>query len=84
MSKISDFNSKLSINSDISSTHSCNSTQIKGKRSIGNYILGKTLGKGAFSKVKVGEHQETKEKFAVKILIRKSGIDATKFQTMVE
>jgi len=37
-------------------------------KSIGNYIIGKTLGEGAFGKVKMGTHILTKEKVAIKIL----------------
>lgn len=37
---------------------------------IGNYILGETLGKGTFGKVKLGEHQFIKHKVAVKIINR--------------
>lgn len=37
---------------------------------IGHYILGQTLGVGTFGKVKIGEHQLTKHKVAVKILNR--------------
>jgi len=37
---------------------------------IGHYILGETLGVGTFGKVKIGEHQLTKHKVAVKILNR--------------
>ncbi|KFB52736.1 AGAP002686-PA-like protein [Anopheles sinensis] len=37
---------------------------------IGHYILGNTLGTGSFGKVKIGEHQVTKHKVAVKILNR--------------
>ncbi|VEN60006.1 unnamed protein product [Callosobruchus maculatus] len=37
---------------------------------IGHYILGPTLGVGTFGKVKIGEHQLTKHKVAVKILNR--------------
>lgn len=37
---------------------------------IGNYRLGKTLGVGSFGKVKLGEHEETGKKVAVKILNR--------------
>lgn len=36
--------------------------------SIGNYVLGKTIGVGTFGKVKIGTHKLTKEKVAVKIL----------------
>ena len=34
----------------------------------GNYILGETLGEGAFAKVKLGTHIQTGEKVAIKIL----------------
>ncbi|CAH2235931.1 5'-AMP-activated protein kinase catalytic subunit alpha-2 isoform X1 [Pararge aegeria] len=37
---------------------------------IGHYTLGVTLGVGTFGKVKIGEHQLTKHKVAVKILNR--------------
>ncbi|XP_050315513.1 5'-AMP-activated protein kinase catalytic subunit alpha-2 [Anthonomus grandis grandis] len=37
---------------------------------IGHYILGETLGVGTFGKVKIGEHQLTRHKVAVKILNR--------------
>ncbi len=35
---------------------------------IGDYIIKRTLGKGTFSKVKLGIHKTTKEKVAIKIL----------------
>jgi len=37
-------------------------------KSIGNYIISKTLGEGTFGKVKLGTHTLTGEKVAVKIL----------------
>lgn len=37
---------------------------------IGHYVLGETLGTGTFGKVKIGEHQLTGHKVAVKILNR--------------
>ncbi|XP_046684211.1 5'-AMP-activated protein kinase catalytic subunit alpha-2 isoform X1 [Homalodisca vitripennis] len=37
---------------------------------IGHYTLGQTLGVGTFGKVKIGEHQVTRYKVAVKILNR--------------
>lgn len=37
---------------------------------IGHYLLGATLGTGTFGKVKIGEHQMTHHKVAVKILNR--------------
>lgn len=35
---------------------------------MGHYILGKSLGKGTFGKVKMGTHTLTEEKVAIKIL----------------
>ena len=37
-------------------------------RSIGNYLLSKTIGEGTFGKVKLGVHLLTGEKVAVKVL----------------
>uniref|UniRef100_A0AAQ4QFG2 non-specific serine/threonine protein kinase n=1 Tax=Gasterosteus aculeatus aculeatus TaxID=481459 RepID=A0AAQ4QFG2_GASAC len=37
---------------------------------IGHYLLGDTLGVGTFGKVKIGQHQLTGHKVAVKILNR--------------
>ncbi|XP_044265660.1 5'-AMP-activated protein kinase catalytic subunit alpha-2 [Tribolium madens] len=42
----------------------------QGQMKIGHYILGQTLGVGTFGKVKIGEHQITGHKVAVKILNR--------------
>ena len=50
----------------------------KQKKTIGNYILGKTLGKGSFGKVKLGTHIITGEKVAFKIL------DKTKFEDEID
>ena len=38
------------------------------KKSIGQYILGKTLGEGTFGKVRIGTHILTGEKVAIKVL----------------
>lgn len=38
------------------------------KLKIGNYVLGRTIGKGTFAKVKEGIHSLTSEAVAVKIL----------------
>jgi serine/threonine protein kinase len=35
---------------------------------VGHYVLSKTIGKGTFGKVKLGSHNLTGEKVAVKIL----------------
>ncbi|CAH2310473.1 5 -AMP-activated kinase catalytic subunit alpha-2 [Pelobates cultripes] len=42
----------------------------EGRVKIGHYLLGDTLGVGTFGKVKMGEHQLTGHKVAVKILNR--------------
>ncbi|OBZ88240.1 Serine/threonine-protein kinase GIN4 [Choanephora cucurbitarum] len=46
------------------STHS----QHKPKKYIGDYIVGKTLGKGASGRVKLGVHKHTGEQVAIKII----------------
>ncbi|XP_063780445.1 5'-AMP-activated protein kinase catalytic subunit alpha-1-like [Pseudophryne corroboree] len=49
-----------------------------GRLKIGHYILGDTLGEGLFGKVKIGEHELTGDKVAVKIVNKKKirGLDA--------
>eukprot|EP01111_Echinosteliopsis_oligospora_P012853 TRINITY_DN4464_c0_g1_i1.p1 TRINITY_DN4464_c0_g1~~TRINITY_DN4464_c0_g1_i1.p1 ORF type:complete len:533 (+),score=84.65 TRINITY_DN4464_c0_g1_i1:142-1740(+) len=37
-------------------------------KQIGNYTLGKTIGRGAFCKVKIGTHSSTGSQYAVKVL----------------
>lgn len=44
-------------------------------RSIGDYILKKSIGEGTFGKVKLGVHTLTNEKVAVKILEKKRIVD---------
>jgi 5'-AMP-activated protein kinase, catalytic alpha subunit len=44
-------------------------------RSIGDYILQKSIGQGTFGKVKLGIHSLTGEKVAVKILEKKKIVD---------
>ncbi|KAJ3021187.1 Serine/threonine-protein kinase par-1 [Thoreauomyces humboldtii] len=41
------------------------------KRVLGDYQVGKTIGQGAFSKVKIGVHKETGQKVAIKIIDKK-------------
>jgi len=45
-------------------------------KSVGNYDLYRTLGEGAYGKVKYGVHKETKEAVAIKVsaLRRPSGV----------
>jgi len=47
------------------------SEQRRNTRNIGSYIIGNTLGEGAFGKVKLGTHIHTGEKVAIKILDKK-------------
>lgn len=42
---------------------------------VGNYKIGKDLGKGTFGKVKVGTHVLTGEKVAIKVLEKEKIID---------
>ena len=56
----------VSAGRDRSGSVSSSAPQVK----IGHYILGETLGIGTFGKVKVGFHQLTGHKVAVKILNR--------------
>jgi len=43
-------------------------SQSSRQSTIGNYVLGRTIGKGTFGKVKLGTHIPTDEKVAIKIL----------------
>ena len=44
-------------------------------RVIGNYVLGRDLGKGTFGEVMVGTHELTGEKVAIKVLEKEKIID---------
>eukprot|EP00826_Nyctotherus_ovalis_P049724 TRINITY_DN6028_c0_g1_i8.p1 TRINITY_DN6028_c0_g1~~TRINITY_DN6028_c0_g1_i8.p1 ORF type:complete len:580 (+),score=128.01 TRINITY_DN6028_c0_g1_i8:153-1892(+) len=46
-------------------------------KSLGHYVLGKTIGEGTFGKVKVGTHVLTGEKVAVKILEKDRVVDTS-------
>ena len=50
---------------------------------IGNYILGETIGEGAFAKVKLARHKQTDEKVAIKIL-NKEIIDINKIRKEIK
>jgi 5'-AMP-activated protein kinase catalytic alpha subunit len=45
------------------------------QRTIGDYSLLKSIGEGTFGKVKLGVHQLTNEKVAIKILEKKRIVD---------
>ncbi|KAI9481141.1 MAG: kinase-like domain-containing protein [Benjaminiella poitrasii] len=51
-----------------SGTLSTNSQQQKPRKCIGDYVVGKTLGKGASGRVKLGVHRYTGEQVAIKII----------------
>ncbi|KXS21789.1 Pkinase-domain-containing protein, partial [Gonapodya prolifera JEL478] len=44
---------------------------LQKKKILGDYQIGKTIGQGAFSKVKIGYHRETGAKVAIKIIDKK-------------
>ena len=69
-----------SLDKYINSNNLNNSYKIKKnslnlEETIGNFILGKSLGKGTFGKVKIGTHKITGEKVAIKILLKEKLID---------
>lgn len=47
----------------------------KDQKTIGQYILGKSIGEGTFGKVKLGTHILTNEKVAIKILEKGKIVD---------
>lgn len=47
------------------------SSQRTQTTTVGNWIIGKLLGRGGFGEVRVGEHQLTKEKVALKFLSKR-------------
>ena len=69
------YNQKAVINNNVPSlsyrkkNYSISPETVKCKK-IGNYILSSTIGKGTFSKVKLGIHLPTQKKVAIKILDR--------------
>lgn len=51
--------------------------QASNQRTIGEYVLHKSIGEGTFGKVKLGTHILTGEKVAVKILEKKRIVDVS-------
>ena len=49
--------------------------QTKQDRKIGKYVLGRTIGEGTFGKVKIGMHELTRARVAVKILEKSKIVD---------
>jgi 5'-AMP-activated protein kinase, catalytic alpha subunit len=52
----------------------------KKEKDIGDYTVGKTIGEGTFGKVKLGYHNMTGEKVAIKILEKKRIIDVAEIE----
>ena len=70
----------ISLNKYINSNNLNNSYKNKKnslnlEETIGNFIIGKSLGKGTFGKVKIGTHKITGEKVAIKILLKEKFVD---------
>ena len=51
--------------------------QGNNQRTIGEYIIQKSIGEGTFGKVKLGIHISTGEKVAIKILEKKRIVDVS-------
>lgn len=47
---------------------------------VGNYIIGKTIGEGSFSKVKLGTHLVTNKRVALKIIEKAKITEASDVQ----
>jgi len=50
---------------------------------LGDYIIKKTIGKGTFSKVKLGIHKETKQKVAIKILEKSELVEKDDIERLI-
>ena len=53
------------------------SPNMENNKRIGDYLLLSTIGRGTFSKVKLGLHLPTKQKVAIKILDQEKIVDET-------
>lgn len=65
----------MTLKNPTSSQNVSQSKKEKDKKQKGNYILGKTLGEGAFGKVKVAKHIFTQQQVAIKILDKTKMLD---------
>ena len=52
-------------------------------KTLGDYIIKKTIGKGTFSKVKLGIHKETKQKVAIKILEKSALVEKDDIERLI-
>jgi len=57
--------------------------QFNPPKTLGNYIIKKTIGKGTFSKVKLGVHKETKQKVAIKILEKSALVEKDDIERLI-
>ena len=60
--------SSSNFNNSLAHTETTQNIQTINEEYIGDYLIKKTIGKGTFSKVKLGIHKLTKQKVAIKIL----------------
>jgi 5'-AMP-activated protein kinase catalytic alpha subunit len=57
--------------------------QFNPPKMLGDYIIKKTIGKGTFSKVKLGIHKETKQKVAIKILEKSAIVEKDDLERII-
>ena len=57
--------------------------QFNPPKTLGDYIIKKTIGKGTFSKVKLGVHKETKQKVAIKILEKSAIVEKDDLERII-
>ena len=57
--------------------------QFNPPKTLGDYIIKKTIGKGTFSKVKLGIHKETKQKVAIKILEKSAIVEKDDLERII-
>ncbi|KAJ1550577.1 hypothetical protein HK096_006161, partial [Nowakowskiella sp. JEL0078] len=72
-----------SLSHDVTTSAQSSLDSDDGEVNVGSYKLGRTLGRGTFGKVKLGEHSVTKEQVAVKI-IEKANVKTVKQQNSVQ
>ncbi|XP_052809051.1 uncharacterized protein LOC128237508 isoform X1 [Mya arenaria] len=63
---------KRRMDTKTSTNEGCCHEKLDKKKKVGNYLLGKIIGEGAFSKIRQGLHIIAREKVAVKIVPKKA------------